>query len=72
MALLILDEQCLVAQYEKFSLGTKKRSRLGYHPGPVAPSAADQAPLELLNGRMRFFTFKIMNHENGDFKKAKR
>jgi len=41
MAILIPYEKCLVLQYENFSLTHKNAA--GYHPGPVAPSAADPA-----------------------------
>ena len=43
MALLIPDEKCLVLQLETFSLSSKNGT--GYHPGAVAPSATDPAPL---------------------------
>jgi len=44
MALLIPDVKCLVLQHEIFSLSGKQYVA-GYHPGPVAPSATDPAPL---------------------------
>jgi len=44
MALLIPDEKCLVLQHENFSLSSK--NAVGYHPGPVAPSAADPALID--------------------------
>jgi len=47
MALLIPDEKCLVAQLKSFPSVLKNAA--GYHPGHVAPSAADPAPL-LANG----------------------
>ena len=48
MALLIPDEKCLVLQHEHLSLSSKNAA--GYHPGPVAPSAADPALLTLSDG----------------------
>jgi len=43
MAQLIPDVKGLMLQHENFSLGTKNAA--GYHPGLVAPSAADTVPL---------------------------
>jgi len=43
MAPLIPDEKFHMLLEENFSLSSK--NAVGYHPGPVAPSAADPAPL---------------------------
>ena len=54
MALLIPDEKCIMEQHKNFHQVLKNAT--GYHPGPVAPSAAAPASLSKL-----FCTFLVSN-----------